>query len=127
MSALEEQAEVLIAAGKRDELSLQLLIETERAPHETIGFLAQQACEKYIKAGLVLKGIFFERTHDLVALYLLAEQNGIKIPVNIELLRALNSYAVQFRYEGCPIVLIEPKACESIANALANWVTESAP
>ena len=121
MSGHEEQAEVLIAAGSRDELSLQLLIQTERAPHETSGFLAQQAWEKYIKAGLVLKGIYFERTHDLVALSLLAEQRGIKIPVNIEVLRALNSYAVQFRYEGCPVVLIEPKACESVTNILANW------
>ena len=59
MNPHKEQAQSLIAAGKRDALAMQLLIETKRAPHETIGFLAQQACEKFIKAMLVLHGVRF--------------------------------------------------------------------
>lgn len=49
MNPHKEQAEALHQAGKRDLLTLQLLIETGRAPHESIGFHAQQACEKFLK------------------------------------------------------------------------------
>jgi HEPN domain-containing protein len=86
-----EQAAALLEAGKRDLLTLQLLNETGRAPHETIGFHAQQACEKFIKAALVLHGITFERTHDLIVLYQLLEEQRIGIPADEEKLRALNT------------------------------------
>jgi HEPN domain-containing protein len=122
MNPHREQAQALIAAGKRDALALQLLIETKRAPHETIGFLAQQACEKFIKAMLVLNGVVFERTHDLVALYQLATQNRIDLPADVDRLRALNSYAVQFRYEGCPIEMVSSTDCELVTAALQAWV-----
>lgn len=101
MSAHKEQAAALIAAGERDLLALRLLNQTEQAPHEVIGFHAQQAAEKFIKALLVLNGIVFERIHDLVLLYRLAEQQGVAIAADVEQLRALNGYAVQFRYESC--------------------------
>lgn len=106
MNAHKEQAVGLIVAGKRDALTIRLLNQTGRAPHESIGFHAQQACEKFIKAILVLNGIVFERTHDLILLHGLALQHEITIPADIEKLRALNSYAVQFRYEGCPVEMI---------------------
>ena len=118
MSAHREQAAALIAAGERDLLALQLLNQTGRAPHEVIGFHAQQAAEKFIKAVLVLNGIVFERTHDLVLLYRLAEQRGVSIAADVEQLRALNGYAVQFRYESCGLVLIAAPDCEQVAERL---------
>ena len=122
MNVHKEQAASLIAAGSRDALTLQLLNETGLAPHESIGFHAQQACEKFIKARLVLNGVFFERTHDLVVLHKLATQHQISIPADIETLRALNSYAVQFRYEGCAIELVASDECVAITASLASWV-----
>ena len=116
-----EQAAALLEAGKRDLLTLQLLNETGRAPHETIGFHSQQACEKFIKAALVLHGITFDRTHDLIVLYQLLEEQRIGIPADEEKLRALNSYAVQFRYEGCPIEMVPSGECETIATTLGKW------
>jgi HEPN domain-containing protein len=121
MSAHKEQAEVLLRAGMRDLLTLQLLNETGRAPHEAIGFHAQQACEKFMKVMLVLQGIAFERTHDLIVIYGLLEQNQIAIPAEKEKLRALNSYAVQFRYEGCPIEMVASIECQTIASILSKW------
>jgi len=124
MSAHDEQALSLINAGKRDLLALQLLVETRRAPHETIGFHCQQACEKFLKAVLVLHGLVFDRTHDLVMLYEQLEQQGILIPADKEKLRALNSYAVQFRYEGCPVEMIPSGECDAIASRLEKWATD---
>jgi HEPN domain-containing protein len=120
-SAHKEQAESLLKAGQRDLLALQLLNESGRAPHEVVGFHAQQACEKFIKAMLVLHGVTFERTHDLVVLHELLEHWQIDIPADKETLRALNNYAVQFRYEASPVQMVASKACEEIAACLALW------
>lgn len=125
MKEHKEQAAALMAAGSRDALTLQLLNQAGRAPHESIGFHAQQACEKFIKARLVLNGIIFERTHDLVALCRLASQHKIAIPVDVETLRALNSYAVQFRYEGCAIELVPSSECEVVTFCLSAWVNDA--
>jgi len=124
MHAHKEQAAALIQAGKRDLLTLQLLNETGRAPHETVGFHAQQACEKFIKAVLVLHGIAFERTHDLIVLHQLLEDHQIEISADKEKLRALNNYARQFRYEGCSIEMVASSECETIAAGLGKWAND---
>lgn len=124
MNVHKEQAEALIAAAKRDTLTLQLLTQSGRAPHESIGFHAQQACEKYIKAVLVLNGVVFERTHDLVTLHQLAAQHGVSVPVELEKLRALNSYAVQFRYEACTLEAVSTAECEAIVCGMMQWLEQ---
>jgi HEPN domain-containing protein len=103
MLANKEQAATLLQAGHRDLLNQQLLIESGRAPHETIGLHAQQASEKFMKAVQVLHGIIFERTNDLIVLHGLLRQRQVTIPADKEKLPALNRYAVQFRYASCPI------------------------
>lgn len=65
MSGSLEEARQLFKAGERDRMSFQLLEQTGRAPHETLGFLAQQACEKFLKSMMVLSAINVTRTHDL--------------------------------------------------------------
>jgi HEPN domain-containing protein len=120
----KEQVFALLQAGRRDLLTLQLLIESGRAPHETIGFHTQQACEKFMKAVLVLHGIIFDRTHDLIVLHQLLEEARLVVPVDKEKLRALNSYAVQFRYEGCLLAVVPSSECEAIATALEKWTND---
>jgi len=124
MNPNKEQSDALFQAGRRDLLSLQLLIESGRAPHESIGFHAQQACEKFIKTVAVLNGIVFERTHDLILLHELLLRNNIAIPVPKEILRALNSYAVQFRYEGCSVEMVKDADCLHTAIRLAEWASK---
>jgi len=124
MNPYKEQADALFQAGSRDLLSLQLLIETGRAPHESIGFHAQQACEKFIKTVAVLHGIVFERTHDLILLHELLLRHNIAIPEQKETLRALNRYAVQFRYEGCSIEMVKDADCLRSAMRLSEWASK---
>lgn len=40
-----------------------------------------------------------DRTHDLVALGLARVDRGIAIPVTLDTLRAINPFAVEFRYD----------------------------
>ena len=48
MNAPLDEVQQLYAVAQRDMTSLDILIASGRTPHETIGFLAQQACEKLI-------------------------------------------------------------------------------
>lgn len=121
MNEHREQAEALLDAAARDSLTLQLLRESGRAPNESMGFHAQQACEKCIKAVLVSHGIIFDRTHDLVSLAALGAAHAIALPVDDDPLRLLNSYAVKFRYEGCAVAMVDPDAMQSLVDRLREW------
>ena len=81
MNAALDEARQLLRAAARDRTSFELFLGTGCAPHETLGFLAQQACEKFIKAVLVLHGARVERTHDLERLFDLAVEQRIAVPV----------------------------------------------
>ncbi|MCX8086498.1 MAG: HEPN domain-containing protein [Rhodocyclaceae bacterium] len=126
-----DEAKRLFAAAERDRLSFLLLIETGRAPNETLGFLAQQACEKYLKAILASQGASFGRTHDLDHLARSVLAGGVALPVAIERLAALNPYAVAIRYEGTEVVWVENDEAAQLVAALRDcaqrWVGGAAP
>nr|VFJ91621.1 MAG: HEPN domain-containing protein [Candidatus Kentron sp. LFY] len=65
MNTMPDEARQLYEAACRDKISFDLLFETGRAPNESMGFFAQQTCEKCIEAVLVLHGVPIDRTHDL--------------------------------------------------------------
>lgn len=113
-----QEASQLLEAGRRDRLSFLLLLESGRAPRETVGFLAQQACEKFLKACLVLAGVAPGRTHDLEFLMDLAVAAGMNLPVEREDLRQLNPYAVAFRYEPSPGEWIRDDQATQLVEAL---------
>jgi len=64
-----------------------------------LGFHAQQAAEKMLKAVLSSRGIEFPFTHRLADLIDTIRENGITIPEELEDLRFLTPFAVEFRYE----------------------------
>ena len=113
-----DEARQLMTAAERDRLSFHLLLETGRAPNETLGFLAQQACEKYLKALLALVGAQFDRSHDLDYLARLAIRTGIDLPVETERLRALNPYAVALRYEGTDVIWVTNEEATHLVEAM---------
>jgi HEPN domain-containing protein len=82
MNMHSAQAQSMMAAGLRDRLTLRLLRDSGEAPVEVMGFHAQQACEKFIKAVLVLHGVIFERTHDLALLASLCAAHRILVPAD---------------------------------------------
>lgn len=123
MSSHSAQARALFDAALRDRLTLRLLRESGQAPEEMMGFHAQQACEKLIKAVLVMHGVVFERTHDLAALAALCEAHGVPAPADRNALRILNNFAVRFRYDTCPAALIDIVATSSLVETLTEWAT----
>lgn len=120
-----DEARQLYAAAQRDMTSFQLLIETGRAPHETIGFLAQQACEKFIKAVLVLRAVKVERTHDLEFLAQLASAGAVVLPIDASTLRQLNPYAVALRYEGSEVRWVSEQQAMEMVQTLYQWAQQA--
>ncbi len=92
-------ARALIRAAETDLRALQGMSDPETFSDEIVGFHAQQAAEKLLKAWLALLGYKFPVTHDLGALLDLL---GRSVPDTAEFrgLIALNPFAVQFRYEA---------------------------
>ena len=118
-----DEARQLLRAATRDRLSFELLLGTGRAPHETLGFLAQQACEKLIKAVLVRHGARVELTHDLERLFDLAVEQHIAVPVSGDVLRCLNPYAVALRYESTETIWIKDADAMAIVKTLHEWAS----
>jgi HEPN domain-containing protein len=103
------------AAG--DEDVVRRLIDVPEVVDETLGFHAQQAVEKLIKAVLVRHGVGYDRTHNIAYLLTLLEGAGMEAPSGVgqEELIALSPWAVQFRYDDeAHAVLDRPSARRAV-------------
>jgi HEPN domain-containing protein len=83
----------------RDIRALNVLVRSDEVDDESIGFHAQQAVEKCLKAALALRRVPFRKTHDLSELLDLMEEHGVPAPPFAESLDELNPYGVLLRYE----------------------------
>lgn len=125
-----EFAKLLLVKAGQDEFTVEKLVSDEASPNEVIGFHAQQAVEKMLKAVLAHRSIPFRRTHDIVELIDLIRDRGITFPEHLESVRHLNPFAVEFRYDQLPEESAEPfdrvfvLACVQRTRA---WVNEIIP
>lgn len=108
MDRSRERAERLLRKAAQDEFTIDKLASDPASPDEVIGFHAQQAVEKMLKAGLTLRGARYRRTHDLVELLDLARANGILLPEELEDVRRLSPFAAEYRYDDIPPDAEEP-------------------
>lgn len=126
MAACDE-ARRLLAKAAEDEYVLDRLMEDPAAPEAMVGFHAQQAAEKLLKAALFLVGAAPPRTHNLAALADLAADHGLELPPGCDALRWLTPYAVLLRYEGeadeDEQKLARPEARENLRR-LRVWVEQ---
>jgi HEPN domain-containing protein len=108
MQHSHEHAELLLHKAQQDEFALEKLISDPALPDEIIGFHAQQAIEKTLKAVLTNSAIYYGRTHNLGVLLDLLRTNGFSFPGEFEEIRRLTPFAVDFRYEDMPLMLRKP-------------------
>lgn len=127
MTPLTEQANEIFRAAVRDRTTFLILRKAVESPHESMLFHAQQAAEKFIKAVLVQRAVFFRRTHDLLELATLAEENQIDLPVTRDLLTRLTPYAVEFRYLGVHAPNVSAEEAEAAVTALERWAASCLP
>ncbi len=91
-------ANALLAKAAGDEAGLRALADHSDVPDHVVGFLAQQAIEKSLKAVLTARGMHFERSHDIDYLCGLIEDDGLDLTDDLKTAVSLTPWAVEFRY-----------------------------
>jgi len=94
-----EHVQLLLYKAEQDEQALDILLRDANAPLEVVGFLAQQAIEKLLKAALKAAGVDYPFTHVIDRLIYLVEQAGMDLPQESGALSALTPFAADLRYE----------------------------
>lgn len=105
--AEDSVARLLLESAGRDASTVETLADLGHIHDSIVGFHAQQAVEKYMKAVLSAHGIAFRRTHDLIDLLDALADNRIPPPPYANTLDELNPYAVEARYG-----MIEPSGLD---------------
>lgn len=88
-----------IRKAQEDMVLLEKIVDDDDISSEIVGFHAQQAIEKLLKALLVSKIIPFRRTHDLGELLDIFSENGIEVPDTLCDIDDLTPFAVEYRYD----------------------------
>lgn len=91
-------AKVLARKAEGDAKVARKLAPDPDIDDEAIGFHAQQAIEKWLKAVMVLHGLKEARIHDLGRLLEILGGAGIDLPPGADRLDDLSIYAVPLRY-----------------------------
>lgn len=98
----DDLARLLMEKAAGDEKILLRLIDEADIPDDGLGFHAQQAVEKRIKAVLAQNEIVYERTHNIAYLLKLLDDAGITKPNEAADLPNLSPWAAELRY-GRPL------------------------
>jgi HEPN domain-containing protein len=93
------EAEVLVGKARDDANAVRLLAAEAAISDEIVGFHAQQAVEKWLKAVLGSQGIEFEYTHDLRRLIAEVTAAVGEFPFDNAQVVALTEHAVPLRYD----------------------------
>lgn len=90
---------MLLSKAQADKVVIDKLADDPEVTDDMIGFHAQQAVEKLLKAVLAHRGIEYPRTHDIDRLVDLLAANDIPLPPQARRLDELTPWATQLRYD----------------------------
>ena len=97
-----DQVLLLPRKAAQDLAVLDKLIDDPAIEDETLGYHAQQAAEKLIKARLALAGCDYPRSHNIGLRLDLLSSQGIAVPGESEALEALTPFGTVFLYDNLP-------------------------
>jgi HEPN domain-containing protein len=119
------RARALGRKAEGDAKALYRLASDPEIDDEAVGFHAQQAIEKWLKAVLVEHGVRPKSKHDLGRLLELLAENEIEQPPGADWLDDLTVYAVSMRYDE--LLDIEPldrASVLSLVDDISAWAAE---
>jgi HEPN domain-containing protein len=97
-------ARQLLDRADDDVAAADALLHADRVSDAIVGFHAQQAVEKALKAVLAAHHVEYPFTHDLQLLVALCEQGGAPMPADLaDDVPRLSPYATRLRYGGCRV------------------------
>ena len=115
-------AAILARKATEDAVALREFEGNPNIADTILGFHAQQAIEKWLKAVLASKSVDFEYTHDLRRLIELLENTGVTLPLNTREVVMFTEFAVPLRYED--LLDAEPldrRAAVALVNKIGEW------
>ncbi len=114
----------LLRRAADDEAAAAALLDVDGVSESIVGFHAQQAVEKALKAVLATSGIEFPFTHNVGLLVALCERAGMAPPSELADVDQLTPYAVQLRYgEEAPGTVVRATA-QRWARIAVEWARE---
>lgn len=117
----QELARLMLQKARQDLALVRSVAQSPDVADEIVGFHAQQAIEKSIKAALTRFGIEYRYTHDLSVLYLQAEGAGIFPPGSIDDVEQFTDFAVQFRYALFQAQDLDRVVSAALAAQFVTW------
>lgn len=99
MSQRLETAYRVLSKSRDDQYILTRVVDDPAAPVWVLGFHAQQAVEKAIKAVLAAQGVEYPLTHNLALLLAKLVALGLGAPPDAGELPRLTPFGVAFRYD----------------------------
>lgn len=124
MTPSHEEARRLLRLARRDHAACHALINAPDVAIEIALFHAQQAVEKSLKAVMCFKQLEFRRTHDLEELAGQLTDADCRPPVDALLLRRLTPYAVEYRYDDEPAMLMDGDQAVMVMATLIAWAEQ---
>lgn len=117
-------ARIFLSKARQDLEALDLLSES-RIADEIVGFHAQQAVEKALKAVLTAADVRVGRTHDLERLLSLLAEALIEAPEWLAEVTSLAPFAVIARYaEVVPDEPLDRAATTSLVRRVLDWADD---
>ena len=117
-------ADILLELARQDALAFRKLADDVEIGDALLGFHAQQAVEKALKAVLTHKGVVYRRTHDIAELLDLLTDMGQSLPPpHAEILDELNPYAVELRYGLIQPAGLDRSATRIILDEVLAWAS----
>ena len=114
-------ARVLLARAIDDETLVRKVSPDTDIADAIVGFHAQQAVEKLIKAVLAAHCVTFMKSHALSYLIGLVEEHEIEAPKELSEADVLSPWAVEFRYEGDEPPALDRSAALALVEQVRTW------
>ncbi|HEX5928725.1 MAG TPA: HEPN domain-containing protein [Solirubrobacterales bacterium] len=119
-----EVSAILARKAEADATAVREFAANTEIADSIIGFHAQQAVEKWLKAVIANRGEDFEFTHDLHRLVNVAARVGAKLPGDPDAVLVLTQYAVPLRYEDLlDAERLDREATVALVEEVAGWAT----
>lgn len=98
-----DQGLLLLRKAAQDLAVLEKLINDPEISDETLGYHAQQAAEKCLKALLASRKLDYPRSHSIGLLLDLLEAQGFVLPQEFQELELFTPFGTIFRYDELPL------------------------
>jgi HEPN domain-containing protein len=120
---LSETSRILLKKAEEDATAVREFAGNPEIADSIIGFHAQQAVEKWLKAVTAASGVRHSAIHDIDRLIEIVEATGVEVPLDRDRLAVLTLYAVPLRYdELLDAESLEREVLVVLVDEVAEWV-----